>query len=276
MVEQVDTYLEGVLPETFGGHPVRFVTTWDPEVRHRVQVEDVDSFVGSRTGISASETLSIPQWLSLNGQAVLEVTAGPVFVDALGALTAARRRLAWYPEALWAYVVATDWTRTAEELPFVGRAAERGDDLGSRVIAARLVGVAMHLAHLLERRWPPYSKWIGTSTSRLPRAATVTEPLHRALGASDWQAREKGLVDALRALHRLQRAVGLPGVDDPVQPFWDRRYCGIREDVVRLLEGSVTDPAVRALPRGVGSVEQWSSNVAVLVDPSRRLPVSHD
>jgi hypothetical protein len=31
------------------------------------------------------------------------------------------------------------------------------------------------------------------------------------------------------------------------------------------LEASVTDPAVRALPRGVGSVEQWSDNVDVLM-----------
>jgi len=61
----------------------------------------------------------------------------------------------------------------AQELPSVGRAAERGDELGSGVIAARLVGVAMHLAHLLERRWSPYPKWLGTSLSRLPRAGTA-------------------------------------------------------------------------------------------------------
>lgn len=272
MVAQVEAHLDRVLPDRFSGHPIRFPTTWDPHMRHRVQVEDVRSFVRSRTGANASASLSVTDWLSLTGQAVLEVTAGKIFVDTAGELTAARERLAWYPDDLWTYVVATDWARLAQELPFVGRAAERGDDLGSRVIASRLAGVAMHLAHLLERRWPPYSKWAGTSLNQLPRAGAAATSLHRALGATDWQTREQGLVNALRTLHRLQGHVGLPTVADPVAPFWDRRYRGIRDEVVTGLEASITDPAVRALPRGVGSVEQWSDNVDVLVNPTRRLP----
>jgi hypothetical protein len=195
-----------------------------------------------------------------------------VFVDTAGDLSEVRERLAWYPVDLWTYVVATDWARLGQELPLVGRAAECGDDLGSRVIGARMVDVTMHLAHLLERRWPPYSKWLGTSLNRLPRARAANEPLHRSLQASDWRTREEGLVDALRILHRLQHQIGLPALDDPVKPFWDRPYCGIREDVVTLLEASIADHAVRALPRGVGSAEQWSHNVDVLVYPARRLP----
>jgi hypothetical protein len=136
--------------------------------------------------------------------------------------------------------------------------------------------VAMHLAHLLERRWPPYAKWAGTRLGRLPNAWTVAGPLLRALDTKDWRIREEGLVDALRTLHRLQRQIGLPAVDDPIEPFWNRRYRSIRDDVVSRLEGSITDPAVRALPRGVGSAEQWSHNVDVLVDPARRLPCPAD
>jgi hypothetical protein len=268
---QIDVYLDSVLPDAFHGYPIRFATTWDPQVRHRVQVDDVRTFVASRTGINAADPLSVPDWLSLTGQAVLEVTAGPVFVDTAGELTSARRRLAWYPDDLWAYVVATDWARMAQELPFVGRTADRGDDLGSRVISSRLVAVAMHLAHLLERRWPPYPKWTGTSLTRLPSANEATAPLLRAVDAQDWRAREQGLADALRILCRLQRDVGLPAVDDPIEPFWDRPYSRIRDEVVTSLEDSISDPAVRALPRGVGSAEQWSDNVDVLVDPRRRL-----
>jgi hypothetical protein len=93
--------------------------------------------------------------------------------------------------------VATDWGRVAQELPFVGRAAERGDHLGSRVIAARLVAVAMHLAHLLERRWPPYAKWTGTNLARLPHAQVITEPLLETPEAQNGRSREEGLVIAL-------------------------------------------------------------------------------
>jgi len=276
VIGQVDAHLDRVLPETFHGHPVRFATTWDPKVRHRVQVEDVSTFVLSRTGLTASVALSVPEWLSLTGQSVLEVTAGPVFVDTAGKLTAVRDRLVWYPDDLWVYVVATDWARISQELPFVGRVAERGDEMGSRVIASRLVGMALHLGHMLERRWPPYAKWIGTSFRRLPRAAAAADPLLRTLDTADWRTREKGLVDALRILHGLQREIGLGAVADPIEPFWDRSYCGIRAEVVAELEDLVTDTTVRALPRGVGSAEQWSDNVDVLVHPFRRLPSTAD
>lgn len=36
-----------------------------------------------------------------------------------------------------------------------------------------------------------------------------------------------------------------------------------------MLRGSITDPEVAQLP-GMGSIEQWVDNVAVLTDPLRR------
>ncbi len=224
----------------------------------------------SRTGVAVRDPLPPGDWLTLTGQAVLEVTAGPVFVDTDGALTAARAALQWYPDDVWTYVIAADWARLAQELPLVGRAAERGDDLGSRVNAARLVEVAMHLAHLIDRRWPPYAKWLGTSLTRLPRSHVVTAPLTRALISTGWRSRQDALVDAVRTLNHLQAGAGLPTVADPVEAFWDRAYRGIRAEVITALEASITDPAVHSLPRGVGSVEQWSHNVDVLTNPTRR------
>lgn len=269
-MDEVDAYLAAHLPEAFAGHPTRFATTWDPVVRHRVQVETARDLAVSRLGVDPTRDLTVDDWLSLTGQAVLEVAGGEVFVDDVGELDGIRHRLQWYPDDVWRHVVATDWARLAQELSFVGRTGERGDDLGSRVVAARLTGIAMHLAHLLERRWPPYAKWLGTSFTRLPRAGAAAPPLHAALAAGDWREREQGLVAALRVLNRVQGEVGLPTVDDPVEPFWDRPYRGVRDAVVAVLEQGVEDPAVRALPRGVGSAEQWSDNVDVLVQAGRR------
>jgi hypothetical protein len=272
VVADVDAHLAECLPEEHEGHPTRFATTWDPVVRHRVQVETARELAVSRLGLDPTADLRVDDWLSLTGQAVLEVTAGEVFADDAGELHGIRQRLEWYPDDVWRHVVATDWARLAQELPFVGRTAERGDDLGSRVVAARLTGVALHLGHLLERRWPPYAKWLGTSFARLPQAAAALGFLQQALTTQDWRERESGLVEALRALNAVQGAAGLPVADDPVEPFWDRPYRGVREEVVALLEASVTDPVVRALPRGVGSAEQWSTSVDILVHPQRRRP----
>ena len=150
------------------------------------------------------------------------------------------------------------------------RHGQQAADKHVRAVTARLVEVATHLAHLVDRRWPPYSKWLGTSLTRLPRSHVVAEPLARALISTHWRTREDGLVEAVRTLNRLQADAGLPTVDDPVEPFWDRAYRGIRVEVVEALEESIDDPAVRALPRGIGSADQWSHNADVLTNPSRR------
>jgi hypothetical protein len=55
----------------------------------------------------------------------------------------------------------------SQEEPFVARTGDVGDELGSQVIAGRLVRALMQLCFLMERRYAPYSKWFGTGFSRL-------------------------------------------------------------------------------------------------------------
>jgi hypothetical protein len=274
LVTAVDELLERELPATVGGLPVRFATTWDPRVRHQVKVTTVEAFVQSRLGVDASAPLTVEQWLAVTGQAVLEVTAGPVFADTDGRLSAVRERLAWYPHDLWLHLVAVDWARLGEELPFVGRTGARGDDLGSRLVAARLAGVLVHLAFLLERRWPPYAKWRAAVGVGLPEAGPALRHLSAALEADTWTEREEALCVAAELLFEVQRRAGLPA--DPtrpaVEPFHDRPFRGVAPHVEDMLLAAVTDPRVRGLPRGVGSVEQWSDNVRVLMTPALRRP----
>ena len=52
MVAAVAEHLEATLPEAFEGLPTLFGTTWDARRRHRVQVQDVASFVQARTGVA--------------------------------------------------------------------------------------------------------------------------------------------------------------------------------------------------------------------------------
>lgn len=274
-VEQVDTHLEAALPQAFCGRPTRFATTADPTARHRVTVDTAPGFATARLGFRPQD-LSVSQWLSLTGQSVLEVTAGPVFVDTAGEITGIRRRLDWYPDDVWRYVVAADWARIGQELPLLGRAGERGDDVGSQVIAGRLVRAALHLGFLLERRWPPYPKWLGLQFAGLPRANAALPALADALGAARWPQRQDALGGALTQLIQLQTDVGLGGGGEAVEPFHDRPFLGVRADVVPALLGAVTDPDVRRLPVGVGSVEQCVDNVDVLGSPRRRLAMMVD
>ncbi|WP_053202744.1 DUF4037 domain-containing protein [Jiangella muralis] len=270
MTDEVRSFLDGALPDTFLGLPTRFAFTGQSREVHHIEVDSVSGFTTARLGFDPGQGMNDTDWLSLTGQAVLEVTGGPVFADTTGEIGAVHRLLEWYPDDLWRYVVACDWLRVEQELPLMSRAGERGDDLGSRVIAARLVDVLVHLAFLLERRWAPYSKWRGTLFGELKSAAGVQPRLTAVLEASDWRARQGALREVLDRLLEAQRAAGLPAPGPATVPFWDRPYLMPNENVAASLLDGVASPAVRALPRGRGSVEQRTDNVAILADPVAR------
>jgi hypothetical protein len=269
-VGPVHGYLEQELPEQFAGRPARFAVTGDPVARHRVDVDTVDGFARARLGLDPVRSWTVTDWLSLTGQAVLEVTAGEVFADTRGELAALRQRLAWYPEQVWRQVVAVDWARIGEELPLMGRAGDRGDELGWRVILGRLTQAAMHLGFMLDRCWPPFPKWAGTRFASLPRASAATSALRSGLVADHWLAGQESFCQALAILHELQRHVGLPTGPEPLERFHTRPYLTVHHHVTALLIGSITDHELRALPAGLGCVEQRTDNVTILTTPQLR------
>ena len=266
----VRALLDEQLPETYAGLPVAFAFTGSSEVHHRVEVDTPSEFARSRLGTDPRPTPMTSDWLGFTGQAVLEVTAGPVFTDTDGSLTEIRAALEWYPDDLWRYVVACDWARLDQEMPLMSRAGDRGDDLGSRVIAARLVDVAMHLGFMLERQWPPYAKWRGTAFGRLPRVSDAQGELAAVLRATTWQKRQSHLAQALDVLASAQGAAGLPAPEAATVGFWERPYLHTNQELVDRVLAEISDESVRALPRGLGSIEQRTSNVDLLVDPHRR------
>ena len=267
---RVESTLDTHLPAEFREYPVRFGVSGDPAERLRIDVTSVDAFVEERLGFDPRAAASVIDWLSLSGQAALEVVAGAVFEDQTGELTGLREALAWYPDDIWRYVVACDWQRLDQELPLMGRAGERGDDLGSRVIAARLVDIAVHLAFMLARSWPPYAKWRGSALGNLSGCSAIATDLGRVLATDRWDERQTALGDALTGLARLQRGSGLPAPQSAVQPFWDRPHLHLSRDLVQGVLHRIEDPEVRSLPLGLGSVEQQTDNVDVLVHPERR------
>ena len=269
-VADVDRELERRLPRTFRGLPSRFALTGQTERRHQVEVRSVPDFLHTHLGFDPRAGASAHDWLSLSGQAALEVVAGPLFAETSDELGAARRALEWYPDDIWRYVLACDWVRIGQELPLMGRAADVGDDAGSRIIAARLVHTVMHLAFMLERRWPPYAKWFGTLFQTLGCAGEVGQAVDAALRANDVAGRQRGISTALESLLQQQNALGLTTTTRATIPFWDRPYIHPDPEIVAELLAGIVDQSVRGLPRGRGSVDQRTDNVDVLVDVQAR------
>jgi len=268
-VPRISQVLDRHLPERFGDLPVRFPVTWDPSASHNVEVATVADFAASRLGVDPSGGLSVTDWLSLTGQSVLEVTAGPVFTDRTRSLAAVRALLAWYPPDVERYVLAAGWQRLCQRLPMVGRTAGAGDELGSRLLSAGLADDLLALAFALSRRWAPYAKWRGTVFRSLP-VATRLGPLLGAAVAADWRDRENALAAACEVLLGLQRERGLPAPEAAIVPFFDRPYRAVSQAVPHELLSGITDPDVARLPPLVGSIEQWVDSMDVLSSPGRR------
>jgi hypothetical protein len=209
-------------------------------------------------------------WLAVPGQRLAEVTGGEVFHDGVGDLTRVRERFAWYPDDVWRFLLACQWLRISEEAPFVGRAAEADDELGSRVVAARLARDVMRLGLLLARRYPPYTKWLGTAFAAVPGTQRIAAALAAALGAEqDAVARQAALCDAYEAAGEWQNSLRLADPVDPSRrPFFDRPYpvVGAARFAAALL-ARIDDPCLTSLP-AIGSIDQYVDSTAALTDPA--------
>jgi hypothetical protein len=200
-------------------------------------------------------------WLATSSQGLAEVTAGAVFRDDIGDLTRARAELAWYPDDIWRYLLACQWKRLSQEEAFVGRAAEVGDELGSAVVAARLVRDVMRLCFLMSRRYAPYSKWFGSAFAQLPCAATLSPVLRGAFGPD----REQHLAAAYRFVATRHNDLGLTEPIDPAtRPYHTRPYQVLHaERFAEALLDTVADPEIRGLP--------WYGNVDQVFDSADAL-----
>lgn len=263
------------LPKQVRGRPTHFrqvndrvghMDLTDGPVNHRVLTLDAGSWLTGQLGVdpTAAEP-AVRDWLAMPQQHLAEVTAGEVFHDGLGTLSMARERLAWYPDQVWRYLLACQWQRISQEEAFVGRCAEVGDVLGSAVVAGRLVRDLMRLCLLLERRYAPYSKWLGSAFKRLPVAEKLTPSLQGALTATEYRQRATHLCSAYEVVATLHNEVGLTAT----LATTCRRYHGrpyrvlFAERFANALAETITDPQVRVLPR-IGSVDQWADSTDFL------------
>jgi len=226
-VEPVAAMLATSLPAVFRGYPVAFPVTREPggPARHRVEVARLGPWLTGQLGFDPRREITLLDWLATPAQRLAEVTGGEVFHDGPGELTRARDRLAWYPNDVWLYLLACQWQRVGQEEAFPGRCAEAGDELGSIVVTARLARDLMRLCLLMRRRYPPYSKWLGTAVARLLGAGGLSTSLSAAITSASWTTRERHLRDAYETVAAMHNRLGLtPPLDTRTRGFYDRPY----------------------------------------------------
>lgn len=248
------------LPKTFHGYPTHFAPTGeaadirvmaatDGPVHHRVEISHVSAWFRSALGFDPTTGITPADWLGTPTQRLAEVTGGAVFHDGLHVLAPARAALRWYPHDVWLHVLARQWQRIADQEAFVGRCGEVGDELGSAVVAARQARHLMRLCLLMDRRWPPYAKWLGTAFARTSAGHHLTPVLTAALAATDRHAREERLAAAYETVAGLHNQLRLTDrVDPATRPYHSRPYRVLHaERFTEALLDRIEDPALRNL-----------------------------
>jgi hypothetical protein len=240
-------------------------------INHRVQVTVLRDFVQRYTELDLHKELTANDWLTIPEQSLRSLTAGAVFHDELDVLEPMRRQLAYYPHDIWLYLLSAQWQRIGQEEPFVGRTGLVGDELGSAIIASRLVRDIIRLCFLMEKKYAPYPKWFGTAFAQLQCARRLSPVLASALQAADWQEREKHLCSAYEFVAQMHNDLGItPAMPAQVSQFHDRPFRVIQgENYAQAIWETIIDQKVRALPFGLGKSDQWVDSTDILSYPKR-------
>ncbi len=287
--------LDERIPGTFLGWPTRIkladanAPDADAEGRRpaalRVETRSLGPWVRRWLGVGADAELDWRAWLGLPEQALLEVTEGSVYRDDDGELGALRQRLAYFPQDVWLYKIACQWARVGQEQAFVGRCGDVGDDIGSRIITARLARDIMRLCFLVERRYVPYPKWFGTAFARLSCAREIGPLIAEALKADDRRGRERALAEACRRVADWHVRRGNPGAlrprimtfselnrrpgDSPsssaIAPPRDFEVINA-DELAEVMRKEIHDPEIAALGF-TGAIDQFSDSTDLIDSP---------
>jgi hypothetical protein len=233
-------------------------------VNHKIEIFTAETFFKGYMGLDLAKDITVRDWLVLSEHKLLTVTSGEVFYDDLG-LKRVIRRLHYYPKDVWYHLLACQWTRISQEEHFMGRCGELGDEIGSRLVAARLVKDMMKMCFLMEKAYTPFIKWFGTGFDNLKSSKKLKPVLKSVLKSNDWKTRERYLSKAYEFLARKHNSLNITKpLKTKVEYFHDRPFLVINADLFAAeIKRQIKDPAVKAIKSSVGSINQFTDSTDV-------------
>ena len=202
------------------------------------------------------------------------IRAGAVYYDEIG-LSETIRRFAYYPNDVWLYLLASGWNRIGQEEHLMGRAGSVGDEIGSAIIASRLVRDLMRLCFLMEKQFAPYPKWFGKAFSLLKCADKLTPVFKKVLSAETWQERESFLAEAYQFVARMHNDLKITEpLPAKAENFFGRPFLVIHlhGDFANAICRKISDAKIKRIAEKnlVGGIDQISDNTDILSDPEWR------
>lgn len=267
--DEIDQVLRQELPGEIHGYPTNFghhedgttvmTATDSGHINHGVMFLTVQCFFKYVLSFDPTGNIRAADWISVPEYRLLMLASGRVFHDGLGQLEPIRARLHYYPDDVWLYLLAAQWRRIAQEEAFMGRCGQVGDDLGSRLVAARLVRDLMRLCFLMKRLYAPFIKWFGSAFAQLDCATDLVPIFTRVLEANSWEERQTHLTVAYGSVAKMYNTLGITKpLITGVSQFHSRPFLVIHADrFVDAIRAEIKSEEVRALPEHLGSFDQF-------------------
>jgi len=259
------------LPFSFKGFSTHFVNDYlmgDTDkypITHRARTFSVDLYFGYVLGFNPTKQISEIDWLRTPDQRLRTIKSSKIFHDGLSALQDIKNILEWYPDDIWYFIMASQWLRIDQEEPFVARCGDVGDELGSRVVAARQVKEIMQLCFYMEKEYAPYNKWFGTAFSKLQCAQELQPLLMQVFVQENWREREKILSEVYLILANMHNDLSITEFIEPeISNFFDRPYkVPHSERFYNALIHKVQSPLLKSIKRAIGSVNQFTDSTDI-------------
>jgi hypothetical protein len=253
--DQIQVSLQGRAPGRFYGLSV--------DVRMTV-ITTVPRFIESYLAVNQDGPIESVDWLTFPSQSLLEITRGAVYKDDHRLLYKLRNQLKYYPQDVWLYLMASSWQRIGQEEHLMLRSGFIGDELGSAIIASRLVRDIINLCFLMERQYAPYPKWFGTAFKHLKCSDQLMPYLWTAQTATTWREREHAFNNAYKHLSNMHNGLKVTEkIPNDVSYFYDRPFKVMNGEVVaRLIANQIVDADIKLLAdkRLIGNIDQITDN----------------
>ena len=270
---EMEEILQRDLPEQFHGFPVRWLID-GPSAYHCVELHTIRNFFLDYLNFDIRGEIELADWLTFPEQKLRTIISGALYWDEVG-LQAARERFQYYPRDIWLYLLAAGWSRIGEEQHLMGRAGSAGDEIGSALIAARLVRDLMRLCFLMEKQYAPYPKWFGTAFAQLRDVKDLAAILPKVLVSAEWEERQKYLAMAYESMAARHNRLGITEpVEEKVSYFFERPFLVIDDGrIVQAIKQQIADSSVKQMAEKslIGSLDQFSDSTPLLCDSERRI-----
>ncbi len=232
--KKIDVLLKEHLPLQYNGLPTNFTEKSEDgtqslkrinnsKVNHLIQFFTIRKFINYTIGVYDIEEIDLFDWLQFSDQGLIEITSGKLFHDDLG-LEKSREYFAFYPDEILKLKLASLWNIISHEEAFVGRNIDVGEELGTRIISARIVNTLMKICFYLERRYIPYSKWFSLGFQKLKCSKELC-PIFSDIFNLKYNSIEENIVKAYQIIIEMQNQLQLTKpIDTEVQNYYGRPY----------------------------------------------------